>query len=72
VAKTLGISRNTVAKYADTTEAPQFQRQQLRTPVLGPEFQAEIERLLTKNETLPKKEPWDNGTIFAALQRQKA
>lgn len=71
VAKTLGISRNTVAKYADTTEPPQYQRQQPRpSPVLTPEFQTEIERLLTENKTLPKKQRWVSGMIFGALQRQ--
>lgn len=70
-AKVLGISRTTVAKYANRTEAPRYQRTQPRPkPVLTPEIRAEIERLLAQNETLPRKQRWVSGTIFAELQRQ--
>lgn len=69
VARELGISRHTVAKYANLTEVPKYQRKELRKPsVLTPEFRAEIDRLLAENETLPRKQRWIGQTIFAAIQ----
>ncbi|MCL4426683.1 MAG: helix-turn-helix domain-containing protein [Firmicutes bacterium] len=69
VARELGISRHTVAKYANRTEVPKYQRQEPRKPsVLTPEFRVEIDRLLAENETLPRKQRWIGQTIFSAIQ----
>jgi transposase len=71
VAKELGISRHTVAKYADRTDLPKYQRKLPRpASVLTPEVKAEIERLLAENDTLPRKQRWIGRTIFEALKAQ--
>ena len=68
VAKALGISRKTVAKYAQLTEVPRYQRRKPTEPVvLTPEFQAEIERRLAENEILPRKQRWTGRTIYEDL-----
>jgi len=68
VAKALGISRHTVAKYANVTEIPRYQRQHPAEPVvLTPEFQLEIERRLAENEALPRKQRWTGTTIYEEL-----
>lgn len=68
VAKALGISRHTVAKYANRTDVPRYQRQKPVEPlVLTPEFQVEIERRLAENETLPRKQRWTGQTIYEDL-----
>jgi len=68
VAKALGISRKTVAKYAQLTEIPRYQRQKPAQPVvLTPEFQAEIERRLAEDEILPRKQRWTGRTIYEDL-----
>jgi transposase len=70
VAKELGISRHTVAKYANQTDVPKYNRQQPYTPsVMTKEFQQQIVRLLAENETLPRKQRWIGHTIFKELQR---
>ena len=68
VAKALGISRKTVAKYAQLTEVPGYRRKKPVEPVvLTPEFQAEIERRLAENEFLPRKQRWTGRTIYEDL-----
>jgi len=68
IAKALGISRHTVAKYANLTEVPRYQRRKPAEPlVLTPEFQLEIERRLAENETLPRKQRWTGRTIYEEL-----
>jgi len=68
VAKALGISRKTVAKYAQLTEVPRYQRRKPVEPVvMTPEFQAEIERRLAENDTLPRKQRWTGRTIYEDL-----
>lgn len=68
VAKILGISRRTVAKYKDHTTPPQFTRTKARSPeVMTPQFQAEVRRLLDQNQSLPRKQRWIGRTIFLAL-----
>lgn len=68
VAKMLGISRHTVAKYANKADVPRYQRRKpVPTPVLTPEFQLEIERRLAENETLPKKQRWTAQTVYEEL-----
>jgi len=68
VAKALGISRKTVAKYAQLTEIPRYRRQKpAEALVLTPEFQVEIERRLAENETLPRKQRWTGRTIYEDL-----
>lgn len=68
VAKALGISRHTVARYANLTEVPRYQRQKpAERLVLTPEFQLEIERRLAENETLPRKQRWAGKTIYEEL-----
>ncbi len=68
VAKALGISRKTVAKYPQLTEVPGYRRKKPVEPVvLTPEFQAEIERRLAENEFLPRKQRWTGRTIYEDL-----
>lgn len=70
-AKLLGLSRNTVAKYANSTDPPRYKRTKpYPSPVLTPEVQTEIERLLAQNDTLPKKQRWVSRTIFETLRQQ--
>lgn len=70
-AKLLGISRNTVAKYANSTEVARYRLTNPRpAPVLTPEVQAQIQRLLTENDTLLRKQRWVSRTIFEELRRQ--
>jgi len=57
-----------VAKYANLTEVPRYQRRKPAEPlVLTPEFQLEIERRLAENETLPRKQRWTGRTIYEEL-----
>lgn len=68
VAKILGVSRHTVAKYANRTDVSRYLRQKpVPARVLTPEFQREIERLLAENETLPRKQRWTGQTIYEEL-----
>jgi predicted transcriptional regulator len=70
VAKGLGISRHTVAKYANQSDLPKYSRQEPNTqPVMTSAFQQQIQRLLEENETLPRKQRWIGHTIFMALQK---
>lgn len=70
VAKVLGISRHTVAKYADQSDVPKYSRQEPYTqPVMTPAFQQQIQRLLEENETLPRKQRWIGHTICVELQK---
>ena len=57
-----------MAKYANLTEVPRYQRRKPAEPlVLTPEFQLEIERRLAENETLPRKQRWTGRTIYEEL-----
>lgn len=68
VAKALGVSRKTVAKYADQTSVPESKpRRTYVSSILTPEFKTEIERLLAQNETLPRKQRWIGQTIYEHL-----
>ena len=70
VANELGISRHTVAKYANQTDVPKYRRLQPYAPtVMTEEFQQQIDRLLTENETLPRKQRWIGHTVFRELQQ---
>lgn len=69
VARELGISRRTVAKYRDCTTPPANTRTRPRpAPILTPEYKAEIERLLEENKHLPRKQRWIGHTIFLRLK----
>lgn len=69
VARELGISRRTVAKYRDCTTPPAYTRTRPRpAPILTPEYKAEIERLLEENKHLPRKQRWIGHTIFLRLK----
>lgn len=71
VAKLLGISRHTVAKYADRPEVPRYERRKpYPATVLTPAFKARIEQLLAENETLPRKQQWIGHTIYLALKAE--
>lgn len=68
VAKMVGVSRHTVARYADSTDVPKYTRSApYPTPVLTEEFQTEIRRLWGENQYLPKKQRWIGRTIYEAL-----
>lgn len=70
VAKELAISRRTVAKYANQSDIPKYNRQQPYTPsVMTEQHREQIERLLTENQTLPRKQRWIGHTIFRELQK---
>lgn len=69
VAKALGISRKTVAKYANQTSIPESKpRRPYVSSILTPEIKTEIERLLAQNETLPRKQRWIGRTIYEHLK----
>lgn len=70
VAKELGISRHTVAKYANQTDIPKYNRQEPYTaPVMTEQYREQVGRLLAENETLPRKQRWIGHTIFLELQK---
>lgn len=70
VAKELRVSRHTVAKYANQTDIPKYNRQVPYTsPVMTEQYREQIERLLAENETLPRKQRWIGHTIFLELQK---
>lgn len=71
VAKALGISRHTVAKYVNETSPPTYRRQEpYAAPVLTKSVKTEIERMLAENETLPRKQRWIGRTMYEALVAQ--
>ncbi|HEY6543083.1 MAG TPA: IS21 family transposase [Ktedonobacteraceae bacterium] len=70
IAKTLGISRQSVAKALQAERAPIYTLSKPRAaPQLGP-YKARIEELLIENKRLPKKQRYTTHKIFELLQAQ--
>lgn len=70
IAKTLGISRQSVAKALQAEQAPTYTLSKPReAPQLGP-YKARIEELLTENKRLPKKQRYTTHKIFQLVQAE--
>lgn len=70
IAKTLGISRQSVAKALESEQAPTYTLSKpRRAPQLGP-YKARIEELLTENKRLPKKQRYTTHKIFQVVQAE--
>ncbi len=68
IAKTLGISRHSVAKALESERAPTYTLNKPReAPQLG-SYKARIEELLLENRGLPKKQHYTAHKIFQILQ----
>jgi transposase len=70
IAKTLGISRQSVAKALQSEQAPTYTLSKPReAPQLGP-HKARIEELLTENRRMPKKQRYTTHKIFQLVQAE--
>jgi len=69
IARSLNLSRNTVKKYLNTTEAPSYQRQRQDKPRLGP-FQTMLEQWLEHDYALPKAQRRTARRLFECLQAE--
>src|SRR6266702_3566134 len=70
IAKTLGISQQSVAKALHSDEVPKYR---LRIPRAAPQlgaYKARIEELLTENRRLPRKQRYTAHKIFEWLQAE--
>jgi transposase len=70
IAKTLGISRHTVAKALQAEQAPKYRLSKARpAPQLG-SYKARIDELLSENARLPRKQHYTAHKIFQLLQQE--
>src|SRR2546423_528268 len=70
IAKTLGISRQSVTKALQSEQAPSYTLSKPReAPQLGP-YKTKLEELLTENRRLPKKQHYTTHKIFQVLQAE--
>jgi transposase len=70
IARTLGISRQTVAKALLSERAPEYTlKKQREAPRLGP-YQEHLDQLLEENGRMPKKQHYTGHKLFELLQAQ--
>ncbi|MBN5380574.1 IS21 family transposase [Serratia marcescens] len=69
IARSLGISRNTVKKYLNTEDAPTYHRERQNRPQLGT-FINQLEEWLTFDMGLPKSQRRTSRRLFECLQAE--